>query len=221
MKLIALPDLHNGGKNYLPRLKDELAQVDLLLLPGDLSNGASGTSFAQLIAEIQSYHPNILAIPGNWERPEDIVTMQTQNIGLHRSHRIVDNIAFYGVGGALPFIGFLEFSEDQLATFAQDAIQDLDTSVPEIFLCHHPPYNTVNDRMHANKHVGSHAVRTFIETRQPLLCFTGHIHEGVGIDRIGRTQIINPGPIWQAHCYAYAEITDSEVKTLEIRQLQF
>lgn len=39
MKLIALPDLHNGGKNYLPRLRAELAQVELLLLPGDISNG--------------------------------------------------------------------------------------------------------------------------------------------------------------------------------------
>lgn len=146
--------------------------------------------------------------------------MQEQNIGLHRCHRVLDNIAFYGVGGALPFAGPLEFSEDQLATFAQEAVNDLPANLPEIFVCHQPPYNTLNDHTRSNGHVGSHAVRTFIEARQPLLCLTGHVHEGIGIDRIGRTQIINPGPIWQAGCYAYAEIADSQIKTLEIRQIQ-
>ncbi|MEQ8672875.1 MAG: metallophosphoesterase [Aggregatilineales bacterium] len=216
MQLIALPDLHNGGKNFLPRLKDELSQVDLLLLPGDITNGSR---FAETLSEIMTYNPNVLAIPGNWERSQDIVYMQEQGIGLHRTHRIVDNIAFYGVGGALPYIGHLEFSEDQLGGFAQDAVKALPPELPEIFVCHHPPYNTLNDRNHSNNHVGSHDIREFIEQRQPLICFTGHIHEGVGIDTIGRTQIINPGPIWQAECYAYAEIINSEVKMLEIRQL--
>jgi hypothetical protein len=61
-------------------------------------------------------------------------------------------------------------------------------------------------------------VRTYIETRQPLICFTGHIHEAKGIDRIGRTQIINPGPLWKGG-YAYAEVEGGQIKTLEIRQL--
>jgi Icc-related predicted phosphoesterase len=36
------------------------------------------------------------------------------------------------------------------------------------------------------------------------------------IDVIGRTQIINPGPLWEGH-YAYAEIVEGQVKVLEIR----
>ena len=43
------------------------------------------------------------------------------------------------------------------------------------------------------RHVGSTAIRAFIEKYQPDLCITGHIHEGKGIDAIGRTKIINPG----------------------------
>ncbi|HSP07293.1 MAG TPA: metallophosphoesterase [Acidobacteriota bacterium] len=71
-----------------------------------------------------------------------------------------------------------------------------------VFLFHTPPYHTNLDRAaldgkaidHAplDVHVGSIAVRRFIETRQPLLTLHGHIHESTRItgswkDRIGRT----------------------------------
>ncbi len=42
---------------------------------------------------------------------------------------------------------------------------------------------------------GAGQSREFIEQQQPLACFCGHIHEGQGIDRIGDTLIINPGPL--------------------------
>ena len=41
--------------------------------------------------------------------------------------------------------------------------------------------------------VGSTAVREAIEQRQPLLSLHGHIHEGRGAVKIGRTLAINPG----------------------------
>jgi Icc-related predicted phosphoesterase len=41
--------------------------------------------------------------------------------------------------------------------------------------------------------VGSKAVRTFLERHQPLLSLHGHIHEGRGLTRIGKTLTINPG----------------------------
>jgi len=71
-----------------------------------------------------------------------------------------------------------------------------------ICLFHGPPHNTNLDRAaldgrtvdHAplDPHVGSIAVREFIEARQPLLCLHGHIHETVTLtgawrERLGRT----------------------------------
>jgi len=58
-------------------------------------------------------------------------------------------------------------------------------------------------------------VRSFIEQEQPLICFTGHIHEGVGIDSIGKTKIVNPGPFKDGG-YALANIT-SEQAFVEIK----
>ena len=71
-----------------------------------------------------------------------------------------------------------------------------------IFLFHTPPYNTGLDRaaldgktidhVDVDVHVGSIAVRRFIESRQPLLTLHGHIHEsarltGTWKERIGKT----------------------------------
>jgi Icc-related predicted phosphoesterase len=71
-----------------------------------------------------------------------------------------------------------------------------------VFLFHSPPYRTALDRAaldgrtvdHAplDVHVGSIAIRRFIEARQPLATLHGHVHEsarltGAWQERIGRT----------------------------------
>ena len=43
--------------------------------------------------------------------------------------------------------------------------------------------------------MGSTAVREFIEEVQPDVCVCGHIHESRGVDRIGRTVVVNPGTL--------------------------
>jgi Icc-related predicted phosphoesterase len=75
-----------------------------------------------------------------------------------------------------------------------------------ILLFHAPPYRTALDRAaldgksidHAplDVHIGSIAIRRFIERRQPLLTLHGHVHEstrltGAWRDRIGRTVMLN------------------------------
>lgn len=90
--------------------------------------------------------------------------------------------------------------------------QDLDSLVGEdcldraVFLFHTPPYDTPLDRAALDEkthehvsldvHVGSIAVRRFIEKRQPHLTLHGHIHESTRLTgewkiRLGRTVCIN------------------------------
>ena len=47
------------------------------------------------------------------------------------------------------------------------------------------------------KPVGSTALRESIEKVQPLLGLHGHIHEGRGTSRIGKTLCINPGSMYE------------------------
>lgn len=75
-----------------------------------------------------------------------------------------------------------------------------------LFLFHAPPYDTSLDRaaldgqtyehVALDVHVGSIAVRRFIEERQPLLTMHGHVHEAARLTgewkiQIGRTVCIN------------------------------
>jgi Icc-related predicted phosphoesterase len=99
-------------------------------------------------------------------------------------------------------------SEMKLSTIAEDLGRlagdgDLSWSV---FLMHTPPHRTLLDRaaldgQHVDHvpldvHVGSIAVRRFIEARQPLVSLHGHVHEsarltGAWRDRIGRTHLFS------------------------------
>lgn len=65
-----------------------------------------------------------------------------------------------------------------------------------IFVTHAPPHDTKLDmvnRYMKTKHVGSVAVRKFIEKYQPFATLHGHIHESQGSEKIGKTICINPG----------------------------
>ena len=67
-----------------------------------------------------------------------------------------------------------------------------------VYVIHAPPFNTKLDIITTGTHVGSKAVRGFIEKEQPLLTLHGHIHEspqmsGSWKDKIGKTICINVG----------------------------
>jgi len=75
-----------------------------------------------------------------------------------------------------------------------------------ILMLHSPPYDTKLDRaaldgkgvegVAFDLHIGSIAIRRFVETRQPRLCLHGHVHESARLtgswqDRIGRTVLLS------------------------------
>ncbi|MBI5472231.1 MAG: metallophosphoesterase [Ignavibacteriae bacterium] len=72
---------------------------------------------------------------------------------------------------------------------------------------HSPPINTQLDITHSGKHLGSTAVREFIERSQPDVAICGHIHEARGVDVIGRSQIVNCGPVGKG-CYVLITVDD-------------
>ncbi len=104
--------------------------------------------------------------------------------------------------------------------------QDLD-QLPEplirertIYLTHSPPFGTRLDRSAGGNSVGSHSLKTFIQSHQPLLTLHGHIHEspqlsGFYFDWIGNTLSLNPGQFISKKLHAVTfEIGDIK-KTLK------
>ena len=214
----AFPDIHDKAES-LKDIRHVLADVDAVLLPGDMTNG-NPDNLHRVLNLIEAANESIYAVCGNMDTEAMNMWLAREGISLHRRHVMLDGLALIGCGGALPFYGKYVFSEVQLAGFLNDSIQGLSDDTPKILICHQPPYNTRLDTIEDGKHVGSKAVRDFIERVQPLLCFSGHIHSAPGIDTIGQTQIINPGPIWQTNHYAYAEVENGAVRTLEIRKAE-
>lgn len=101
-----------------------------------------------------------------------------------------------------------EMDEKSLEKHLENLVSKLGNASSSIFNFHPPPFNTHLDLAPKltrdlrpvvvagqvqYEHVGSKAVRKIIEKYQPLIGMHGHIHESGGMDKIGRTIIINPG----------------------------
>jgi hypothetical protein len=219
MIIVALPDIHDDV-GRLWSISEDLSAADVVLLVGDLTNFGRHAAAERVVKAVRTYNDRILAVPGNCDYREVDAYLTREGINLHRTHTLIDGVAFLGVGGSLPCPGRTpnEFSDRHFETFLAEAAAGLKPDVPLILVSHQPPRDTVNDLANNGKHVGSQSVRVFIESVQPLLCFTGHIHEGRGMDAIGRTKVVNPGPLW-AGSYAYARVS-REGAEVEVRPWQ-
>ncbi|MFN8372849.1 MAG: metallophosphoesterase family protein [Anaerolineae bacterium] len=213
MNIIALPDLHEKGIQQLPLIAAQLAAVDLVLLVGDMTNDNNG--IAQVIDAVKHYNPNIRAVTGNWDNEDADQYLSALNINLTARHEVIDGITFIGAGGALsPGAGPRLYTEEQFAANLQKAAAGVDPTLPRILVTHQPPTGVLRIRA-----LGSSAVREFIENTQPILCFCGHVHQARGIENIGSTQVINPGPLYHGH-YAYVKVMNGQVTALEIRNIE-
>ena len=100
-----------------------------------------------------------------------------------------------------------------------------------IFLFHSPPYDTPLDRAaldgkfvdHAplDVHVGSIAIRRFIEQRQPRLTMHGHVHEsaritGEWITKIGRTVCVSAAHDGPELALVHLDLKNPENSTREL-----
>jgi len=71
----------------------------------------------------------------------------------------------------------------------------------DVLVCHQPPYgylDEVNGKFGApkhwhGKHAGSEVILDYIQKHHPKYVFCGHIHEGKGKAKIGKTEVYNVG----------------------------
>jgi uncharacterized protein len=115
-----------------------------------------------------------------------------------------------GWSNRTPWDTHREEDEDQLAVRYEAMACQLRDPRNAVFNVHVPPYKSGLDEAaeldkdlrpilagQSLKPVGSTALRKAIEKYQPLLGLHGHIHEGRGATRIGRTLCINPGSMYE------------------------
>ena len=108
---------------------------------------------------------------------------------------VVDNVGFFVVS-AVPFSPLHtpdEISEKEISRRIYAGYASVKQFPLKVFVLHAPPYGTRIDIIHSGIHVGSTAVREFIEVEQPDIFVRGHVHEGQGEDRIEKSRIVNCG----------------------------
>ena len=115
-----------------------------------------------------------------------------------------------GWSNRTPWDTHREEDEDQLKARYEAMISRLKDPKNAVFNIHVPPYKSgLDDAPELDKDlrpvlagqsiipVGSKALRSVIEEHQPLLGLHGHIHEGRGTSRIGKTLCVNPGSMYE------------------------
>ncbi len=218
MIVINIADIH-GNAGPISEMGGVLSSADLILLSGDITHFGGEREASEILDQIRAYNPNVLAVTGNCDNKDVDSYLESEDIQIHGRSVDFNGVAIFGAGGSLPCPSPTPniYTEDEYARILGDSIKGIDPNKPKIMVSHNPPINTLNDTIPTGDHVGGRVVREIIEKIQPLVCFTGHIHEAAGIDEIGVTKIVNPGPLG-TRSYAYLEIND-KIEALEIRKI--
>jgi uncharacterized protein len=189
MKLLLFADIH-ADYAALERLME--IEADLYFAAGDLANWNRNLErVGPILARRADY---MYVLPGNHES-EDSVERLCKDFHLHdfqgRTIRAGDyNVAGLGYSNPTPFDTPGEYSEEELAK----RLAKFAGLSRLILICHCPPKDTSLDRVREGVHVGSTAVREFIDKEQPEYFFCGHIHEAAGTEAMfGQTRGRNVG----------------------------
>ncbi|MBN1144431.1 MAG: metallophosphoesterase family protein [Bacteroidales bacterium] len=217
MNVIALTDLH-GRKNILTALAPELESADLLLLCGDNTHFGKQKEMEEIVNGLRGKISAIYAVTGNCDYPEAEKYLTREGISLNATVKKHAGYTLVGLSGSLPCPGKTpnEYSEEEYEAIL--GALSIPAGEPLLMVSHQPPFNTLNDAVSPGFHVGSKSIRKFIEKYQPLVCFTGHIHEGRAVDRIGDTLVVNPGPSGAGN-FTSALLEENEVKNIRLRNL--
>jgi Icc-related predicted phosphoesterase len=205
MKILAFTDIHGSYKKVEEIIKLEHAGV--VVIGGDLTNVGSIKEAEIAINLFQSVSKILLAITGNMDLPKHDGLFSQMGISLNGKGVIINGVGYFGAS-ASPFSPLLtpnEISEETILKLLKQGYQHIKDAKIKIMLSHAPPYGSKVDITHSGIHVGSTAVRDFIEDEQPNVVICGHIHEARGQDVLGKTKIVNCGQAAKGY-YASVEL---------------
>jgi uncharacterized protein len=190
---------------FARRVREASARTSLLLLMGNDDWSANHDVLERHDGELWSLlHERVVEIDGtsvagiswvpitpfsmkDWERWEDGGEESPPRLDGWRSEP----------GRLVPF----RFDPMRRAPTIADSLAAMEVRLPSpggVLVSHSPPRDTACDVVKGGAHVGSRAVRAWVERRRPSLVLSGHIHEsprvsGAWRDRIGDAEVVNPG----------------------------
>jgi len=214
MKIIALTDIHGAYATAARIISDE--KPDVVVIGGDLTTVGSMKEASDAIDIFRTHCKTVLCIAGNMDLPEHDDMFSQSGISINGRGRMIGQVGFFGVSAAphSPLKTPYEISEERILALARTGHAEVKDARVRIFVPHAPPYGTRLDIIHSGIHVGSTAVREFIEEYAPDITVCGHIHEARGEDAIGKSRIVNCG---QASLGNYTVMVTSPELSVELK----
>lgn len=217
MKFLVISDMHGNSANF-DRIDSVFEEVDGVLCAGDFAEFKKPETGLPVLEKLCTKHESIFSVIGNCDEPEFLGEIERQDVSVQKGLVFHEGFAISGSGGGSVFTGTTpnERSEEELQSDFEIVENSTASCADEngrwtnlILISHNPPKDTVCDAVNETVHAGSQTLRGFIEKTEPVLVVTGHIHEGAGIDKIGNTTVINPGPFAEGK-YAVVEFEKQE-----------
>lgn len=194
MYWIAIGDIHESADNAA-RVPG-IGEAEGVIVTGDLTNRGTVEAARAVYETIARANPKVHAQIGNMDTPQVTEFLESKGANIHRKAvELAPGLGLLGVGLSTPtpFNTPSEVKDDVLAGWLEEVREKGREFSTLVLACHTPPLDTGADDLGGGRHVGSEAVRAFVEKVQPAACITGHIHEAKSVDRIGTTLVINPG----------------------------
>ncbi len=211
MRLVCITDLH-GRLSALERILADAGPAEAVLLGGDLTTFGSPGDAERIVAAAQRHTATVLAVAGNCDSAAIEERLGQMGVGFHGRGIVCEAVGIHGLSAIPPWKrGMYQLTEEELAAALQAGHAAIAGARQHVLLAHVPPRGLRADRTFFWKHAGSTAVREFIERTQPALVLCGHIHEGHGIESLGRTTVANCGYAGHGD-YAVAELNGDSVQ---------
>ncbi|GJQ21578.1 MAG: metallophosphoesterase [Bacteroidia bacterium] len=215
MKILALTDIHAAYDTVERILADEHG-CHAMILGGDLTTHGTAEEAAEALKRFSRTGIPLYSVAGNMDPRSLEDTFSRYSTLVNGRGVFLDDVGIFGVSGSppTPMNTPYEIAEEEIALRAHSGWKDVQAARIKIFVPHAPPRGTKVDAIRTGQHVGSTAVRKFVEQCHPDAVVCGHIHEARGIDAIGSTVVVNCGPAMKGY---YAILTVGKGVSVELK----
>ncbi|WP_440956021.1 metallophosphoesterase [Methanosarcina sp. Mfa9] len=218
MKILAISDPH-GDYSKIKAIMERAGDFDLAVIVGDLTNFGPDEKVEELM---EMFDKPVLAIPGNCDQKSILEALDASKAtNLHGKAKQIGKIRFIGLGGSnpTPFNTPFEIPEEEIESTLEGMVCSAEAAGncgKVVLLTHAPPQGTCDEIPCG--HVGSTAIRKFLERVDLIVC--GHIHEAKGMEKVGRTTVVNPGEACKGSCALITIEEAEEDKPIEVELIE-
>ncbi len=195
MVLLCLADIH-GQAAGLGELIAGPPRADIVILAGDITHLGGREDAERVLSPVLSSGTRLLAVGGNMDRESVRAYLGELGVDLHARGVRIDDVGFLGLGGGTPspFGTPWELGDEEASRCLAAGADQVRGAPFTVLVSHPPPRGTDLDKSFAHLHVGSGAVKKFLDAGGADLCICGHIHEAAGEQRVGAAWCVNVGP---------------------------